>query len=78
MGPLEILILAVFVLVLFGATRLPRMGRSLGEGLRGFSDELSRGIKKDDERGHAELETPRGPAVERPEHRSPGSAVPPS
>jgi sec-independent protein translocase protein TatA len=30
----------VVVLLVFGAKRLPEMGRSLGEGLRGFKDSM--------------------------------------
>lgn len=32
-GPLEILVVAVLALVVFGPERLPEMGRSLGKGL---------------------------------------------
>ena len=40
-NPLHILILLVIVLLVFGAKRLPEIGRSLGEGMRGFKDSLS-------------------------------------
>lgn len=40
-NPLHILILLVVVLLVFGAKRLPEMGRSLGDGMRGFKDSLS-------------------------------------
>jgi sec-independent protein translocase protein TatA len=39
-GPLELIIVLVIVLVLFGAKRLPAVGRDLGAGMRGFKDEL--------------------------------------
>jgi sec-independent protein translocase protein TatA len=39
-GPVELIIVLVIVLILFGASRLPEMGRSLGAGMRGFKDEL--------------------------------------
>jgi sec-independent protein translocase protein TatA len=39
-GPLELVIVLIIVLVLFGAKRLPETGRSLGAGMRGFKDEL--------------------------------------
>ena len=42
-NPLHILILLVVVLLVFGAKRLPDMGRSLGEGMRGFKDSLQGG-----------------------------------
>ena len=36
----RLFLLAVLLLV-FGAKRLPEMGRSLGEGLRGFKDSIT-------------------------------------
>jgi sec-independent protein translocase protein TatA len=39
-NPLHIALVLVVVLLLFGAKRLPEMGRSLGEGLRGFKDSM--------------------------------------
>ena len=38
--PTHLLIIAVILLVLFGAKRLPEVGRSLGSGLRGFKESL--------------------------------------
>ena len=40
-NPLHILLLLVVILLVFGAKRLPEIGRSLGEGMRGFKDSLS-------------------------------------
>jgi sec-independent protein translocase protein TatA len=40
-NPLHIAMLLVIVLLVFGAKRLPEMGKSLGSGLRGFKDSLS-------------------------------------
>jgi sec-independent protein translocase protein TatA len=40
-NPLHIAFLLVLVLLVFGAKRLPEMGRSLGSGMRGFRDTLS-------------------------------------
>ena len=40
-NPIHILFLLVIVLLVFGAKRLPEMGKSLGEGLRGFKDSVS-------------------------------------
>ncbi len=44
MGPLswpEILIILLVLLLLFGAKRLPEMGRSLGKGMREFKDAVT-------------------------------------
>jgi sec-independent protein translocase protein TatA len=39
-NPLHIAFLLVILLMVFGAKRLPEIGRSLGEGLRGFKSSL--------------------------------------
>ena len=40
-NPIHIAFLLVILLLVFGAKRLPEMGRSLGSGLRGFKDSLT-------------------------------------
>lgn len=40
-NPIHLLLLLVIMLLVFGAKRLPEMGRSLGYGLRGFKDAIS-------------------------------------
>ena len=40
-NPLHIAILLLVVLLLFGAKRLPEMGRSLGTGLRNFKESVT-------------------------------------
>ncbi len=40
-NPIHLLFLLVIVLLIFGAKRLPEMGRSLGSGLRGFKESIS-------------------------------------
>jgi sec-independent protein translocase protein TatA len=40
-NPIHIAFLLILLLVVFGAKRLPEMGRSLGDGMRGFKDSLS-------------------------------------
>ncbi len=35
-GPTELIIILVIVIVIFGATRLPQIGESLGKGIRNF------------------------------------------
>jgi len=40
-NPIHLLFLLVLLLLVFGAKRLPEMGRSLGAGMRGFKDSLS-------------------------------------
>ncbi len=40
-GPLEILIVLIIALVVFGPKRLPELGHSMGKGLREFRGSLS-------------------------------------
>jgi sec-independent protein translocase protein TatA len=40
-NPIHIAFLVVVMLLVFGAKRLPEMGRSLGSGMRGFKESLS-------------------------------------
>ncbi|MGH2874979.1 MAG: twin-arginine translocase TatA/TatE family subunit [Solirubrobacteraceae bacterium] len=40
-NPIHIAFLLVIVLLVFGAKRLPEMGKSLGAGLRGFKESVS-------------------------------------
>ena len=54
-NPIHILILLLVVLLVFGAKRLPEIGRSLGDGMRGFKDSLS-GMQS-----HATSRLPRRP-----------------
>jgi sec-independent protein translocase protein TatA len=61
-GPLEIGILLIVVLLVFGAKRLPELGSSLGGGIRGFG----KGIKGEDD----ELAALEQPVVEA--QKSPG------
>jgi len=39
-NPLHIAFLLILLLLVFGAKRLPEMGKSLGSGMRGFKDAL--------------------------------------
>jgi sec-independent protein translocase protein TatA len=40
-NPLHILILAVIVMLVFGAKRLPELGKSLGTGIREFKGSIA-------------------------------------
>ena len=46
-GPLELVIVLVMVLVIFGPKRLPDVGRSLGNGMREFKDSLTASTPED-------------------------------
>ncbi len=53
-GPLEIGIVLLIVLVVFGPKRLPDLGRSLGSGMREFKDSIT-GNHKDEDDGPSKL-----------------------
>lgn len=42
-GVQELLVIFLIVVVLFGATRLPQLGKGLGEGIRNFKQGLKPG-----------------------------------
>jgi sec-independent protein translocase protein TatA len=48
-GPLELVIVLVIVLVVFGPKRLPSLGRQLGAGMREFKDSVTGSGKSHDE-----------------------------
>jgi sec-independent protein translocase protein TatA len=58
-NPIHLIFLLAVLLLVFGAKRLPEMGRSLGSGMRGFKETLS------GEPAHpGALEQPSPPAVQ--------------
>jgi sec-independent protein translocase protein TatA len=60
-GPLEIIIVLIIALVVFGPKRLPELGSSLGRGLREFKETVS-GDKRDDEDDAKALDSSSSPA----------------
>ena len=51
-GPLELAIVLVIALVIFGPKRLPELGRSMGRGIREFKSSIS-GDNDDDDAAEA-------------------------
>jgi sec-independent protein translocase protein TatA len=49
LGPLEIGLIVLVILLLFGATRLPKLGRSMGQSIRGFKQGLNEEVVDEDE-----------------------------
>jgi len=43
----ELLIILTILVLIFGANRLPELGRSLGRGIRSFKDATREGAKED-------------------------------
>ena len=48
-GPTELIIVLVIVLLIFGPKRLPGLGKQLGTGMREFKDSISGKGGRDDE-----------------------------
>lgn len=69
-GPLELAIVLIIALIVFGPKRLPELGRSLGRGIREFRGSLG-GEHDEEPRGEVEaplqrgeVEAPKPPAAE--------------
>jgi len=68
-GPLEITLIVIVLLLLFGAKRLPEIGKSMGKSLRefksatkGLADDVKGGLNDDDEPAPKAKAPPQGPA----------------
>ncbi|MGH2983585.1 MAG: Sec-independent protein translocase subunit TatA/TatB [Solirubrobacterales bacterium] len=63
-GPLEIAVVLIIVLIIFGPKRLPELGQSMGRGIREFKGSLSGDKDKDDpEEKRRELEASKSAAT---------------
>lgn len=62
----QLLIVLVIVLLVFGAKRLPEVGRSLGSGMREFKDGIKGLDDDDDEKPQSQAQLTQGEDVERP------------
>jgi len=50
LGMSELVIILLIVIVIFGASRLPQLGKGLGEGIRNFKGSLKSGKEEDTEK----------------------------
>jgi sec-independent protein translocase protein TatA len=48
LGMPELLIILLIVIIIFGANKLPQLGRGLGEGLRNFKNSVKTGEQPPD------------------------------
>ncbi len=78
-GPLEIILVIVILLVIFGPRRLPGLGKQLGRGMREFRESIT-GEDKDKDRGAAPSaalsQAPVTPVVRTPAEREPVDVTP--
>jgi sec-independent protein translocase protein TatA len=63
MGPLEIGIILVIILIVFGVGKLPQVGDALGRGIRSFRKAQSGDDEKDEKKSEAPSEQPAATAV---------------
>lgn len=55
-GPLELVVVLIIALVVFGPKRLPELGKSLGDGIREFRGSVSGEGRDDDDEDRREIE----------------------
>jgi sec-independent protein translocase protein TatA len=70
-GPWEIILLLLLALLLFGAKRLPEIGRSMGRGLREFKESVSGKDHDDDEPAELPVQTTDATIAARERERDP-------
>ena len=68
--PVHLIFLLLLALLLFGAKRLPEIGRSLGTGMREFKDSVS-GKDSDDEPAELPMQTTDATIAARERERDP-------
>ena len=61
-GPLEIIVILIIALVVFGPKRLPELGRSMGKGLREFKGSVTGEHDDDDDDDDKDLRLERSQA----------------
>jgi sec-independent protein translocase protein TatA len=67
-GPLEIAVVLIIVLIIFGPKRLPELGKSMGHGIREFKSSLSGESDQDSpEQKQRELEASQQAPVSQPQ-----------
>ena len=52
LGPMELVLILIIVLFLFGAKRLPEMGKGIGEGIKNFKKSI-KGSEDSEKEKHA-------------------------
>ena len=62
-GPTELILILLIVVIIFGARRLPELGKGIGEGIRNFKKSMS-GKEKEPEEKKTESEKTQPPAKE--------------
>lgn len=61
-GIWELLVILIIVIILFGAKRLPEIGKGLGEGIRNFKKAMAKPRESKEEEEKKEIESGEKPA----------------
>ena len=48
LGVPELIIILIIIIMIFGANRLPEIGRGIGKGIRNFKESTREGMKRED------------------------------
>ncbi len=55
-GPTELLLILLIIVIIFGARKLPELGKSLGEGIKNFKKSIS--SAKEDQSSESQTKPP--------------------
>ena len=78
-GPLEIAVVLIIVLIIFGPKRLPELGKSMGHGIREFKNSISGESDKDSpEEKQRELQASQQAQASQPQPPPPAAAQSPA
>ena len=48
LGVPELIVILIIIIMIFGANRLPEIGRGIGKGIRNFKESTREGMKRED------------------------------
>jgi sec-independent protein translocase protein TatA len=58
LGPTELILILLIVIIIFGARKLPDLGRSIGEGIKNFKKSINTGEEGDKDKPGKKTEPP--------------------
>lgn len=50
LGPMELIVILIIVVLLFGVNKIPKLGKGVGEGIRNFKESLRGEPQKKEEK----------------------------
>jgi len=58
LGPTELVLILLIVIIIFGARKLPDLGRSIGEGIKNFKKSINTGEEGEKDKSGKKTEPP--------------------